>query len=173
MHHSNTHIIISNTDFLGVHIYKPIEVHMRSLEKYLEKNKRDFLFEGSICTVQVYDKQDAIRIGMENKLKQIIYVDGQTRTTVSLIGKTPSTKRTTMLVLDSNGVKTSLRKIKQQPHLEAKKSSLTKSDIIKRGILTKRELDNAITSSQLTVTVIERNSYIDRKELQLFLSKKK
>jgi hypothetical protein len=65
-----------------------------------------------------------------------------------------------------------LRKIKQQPHLEAKNNALNKSDIVKRRILTKKELDDAIRSSKLTVTVIGKTSYVNRKELSDFLFKK-
>lgn len=168
----NTHIIILPKDFFGVHTYRPIELHMRSLEKYLEKNNRTFLFEGDICTVHVHNKQDALRIGMENHLREVLYIENSVQVKLQIAVDAPSTKRTKIIVSDNQGNKTSLRKIKQQPHLEAKNNALNKSDIVKRRILTKKELDDAIRSSKLTVTVIGKTSYVNRKELSDFLFKK-
>jgi hypothetical protein len=55
------------------------------------------------------------------------------------------------------------------PYEEAKKYCLEKKEIIKRGILTKKELEIAVNENKLTEICILKRSYFDRQELANFI----
>lgn len=172
------YIKMSYTDFSTVPIRRLPESHFRSLEAYLIRNNRKYNIDGEDCIIYVNDKEDAMSLGFHFNFKKIMYFDGAELLSITLFAKNQNqdqNKGPSIEMIDNNtGEKiTTLKKLRGLPYEEAKKHCLEKKEIIKRGILTKKELEIAINENKLTEICILRRSYFDRQEIANFIKSKK
>lgn len=148
--------------------------YFRSLEAYLVRNNRKYNIDGDDCFIYVNDKEDAMSLGFHFDFQKIMYFDGNELLPIILVVKNNNQdKGPWREMVDSNtGEKiTTLKKLRGLPYEEAKKHCLEKKEIIKRGILTKKELEIAINENKLTEICILKRSYFDRQELANFIKK--
>lgn len=164
------YIMISHSDFLEIFSGRSVDSYFRSLEAYLRKNNRAYNIDGQTCTVYVYDKSDAMSLGLHFGLRKLKYFDGVKLTPIAL--KAKKTRDSFKVeIFDSAGNKTTFKKLKEQSFEKAKSHCLEKKEIIKRKILTKKELENAIEGGELSPINIENKTFIDRQELAGFIKK--
>jgi hypothetical protein len=80
--------------------------------------------------------------------------------------------KTKIVIYDNTGEKTNIKKLKDQEYKEVEKHCLEKKEVIKRGILTKRELAKALKENKLKEVPIIKRIYIDREELANYIKNK-
>ncbi|MFH1233380.1 MAG: hypothetical protein V1649_01875 [Patescibacteria group bacterium] len=163
------YIKILDSDFLKITSTRSGNSYFRSLEAYLRRNNRIYNIDGKSCTVDVYDKNDAMSIGLYFGLHHIKYFDGLELLSLVLTPKEKNRGRPKNIIIDNTGKKITLKKLREQSSEDIKKHCLEKKEIIKRMILTRESLKNAITKGKLTPIIIGSKYYIDRQELAKFI----
>lgn len=163
------YIKILESDFLRITSARSGDSYFRSLEAYLRKNNRIYNVDGKSCTVNVYDKNDAMSIGFHFGLRRVNYFDGLELLPLVLTSKEKNHGRPKSIIFDNTGKKITLRKLREQSSEDVKIHCLEKKEIIKRMILTKESLKNAIIKGELTPITVGNKSYIDRQELAKFI----
>lgn len=166
------YIKISQSNFLKVTSFHSGDSYFRSLEAYLVKNNRKYNIDEEDCFIYVNDKEDAMSLGFYFNFHKIMYFDGQELLSLALVKKKVK-ESTRMIISNNSGEEITKKNLKEQPYEEAKKHCLEKKEIIKRGILTKKELEYAIEDNKLNEIKIVKRSYFDRQELADFIKKKK
>lgn len=165
------YIKILLSDFSKHSSYKSKEGYFRSLEKYLENNNRQFLFDDSnkSCIVYVVDKNEAMRIGLHFKLHTLEYYDGLSfsRLFPDLLSKKGGSMKS-VIINTVTYKQISPKEIKK----EFNHNYLTFNSIIDRKILTKTKLEKLVYLKVLKEVNIKNKRYIDREELFNFLSQK-
>lgn len=166
------YIKISQLDFININSSRSGDSYFRSIEAYLVKNNRKYNVNDQEFIIYVSDKEDAMNIGFIFKLGKIEYFDGQELLSIILIKKRKKEERK-IIIDNSTGEKINMKKLREQQYEEAKKHCLEKKEVIKRGILTKKELENAIKDNKLNEICILKRSYFDRQEIVDFIKNKK
>lgn len=142
----------------------------RSLENYLEKRNRVFNIEEESYLVYVSDKRDALSLGVHFNLDHIEYFDGYTTSTISLSQKGKETSRAKTMVTNTNsGDSMTLGRFKSTTKKEIRLNFLTNGEVVKRGILTKKDLNDAIKNGKLNSASFGNREYIARHDLVDFL----
>lgn len=165
------YIKISKTDFL-IKITRCLDSHFRSLEAYLIKNNFKYHIDSGECYVYVKDKGSAMLLGFRLKFPKIMYFDGEKLIPITLMKKRDKAERK-IIITNNLGEKIKGKNLKEQPYEEAKKHCFEKKEIIKRGILTKNELEDAIKNNKLNEIIILERGYFDYNELVEFIKNKK
>ena len=149
-----------------------IERHTRSLEKYLEKNSHTFNIKDENYIVYVQDKNEAMRIAMDlQKHKKFEYFDGiellpliiSQRPIFRDIGKRHS------IIGKKSDKPITWKKFVEYSNDQIRSKCLNKTDIIKRGILTKGKFEKAVTDGKLTIIKFKSKCFIDRDELAEYI----
>lgn len=162
------YIIIKKSHFNGDDLTRSVNSYFRSLEAYLAKNNRKYNIEEENCFIFVNDKEDAMSLGFYFNFHKIMYFDGQELLSLALVKKKVN-ESTRMIISDNSGEEITKKNLKEQPYEEAKKHCLEKKEVIKRGILTKKELELAVGNNKLNEIIILKRSYFDRQELANFI----
>ncbi len=165
------YIKILLSDFSGRSLGRSEESYFRSLEKYLEQNKQSYEFGWKVCTINVHDKNHAIRIGLHFNLPQVEYFDGLKLAPIILKFKEKDYKKPK--IFDASGKVTSLNKLKKKFSKERETNCIGKGEVIKRMILTKKEIEKAFDDGTLSPIHIMNKCFIDRQELARFIKNKK
>ena len=140
----------------------------RSIEKQLENLNKDFEVMNHLKTISVIvsDKGDAILLASKLDLMKVEYCDNEVciELQTKFLKKIGRPKRTVFISGQSKGMTMS------QYNKHIKLDTLSKTEIIKRGILTKTKLNNAISSGSLNVIKTGVSEHISQKELREFLN---
>ncbi len=166
---SQQYIRILQSDFPDVSFMRSNDSYFRSLENYLRKNSRSYKIDGKTCIVDVRDQNDAMSLGLHLGLPQVEYFNGLKSSLLILIDTENKLNRSRGMIFDSIGNKTTLRKVREESLREVKLHCLDKKEVIKKGILTKKELGNAIANGGLIPINIGIKCYIDKQELITFV----
>lgn len=167
------YIRISHSDFYEISSMRSGDSYFRSLEAYLRKNNRTYNIDGQTCIVYVYDKNDAMRIGFHFGLHQLEYFDGLELLPIVLKSKEKKRSGSRISILDNTGKKITMKKLREQSFEEVKLNYLEKREVIKRKIITKKSLENAITVGELIPIIVGDRFYINRQELAKFIKNNK
>ena len=164
----NTHkefVEIAKSDFPGFSGRMPLENQLRSFEHYLNKNNRENSFDGKIFIIYVTDKADAIKIGRHLNLSHIKYWNGFVYESLNLKGeRCRGRPKNTVTDLVSGKGMTVNQFIKHTREI-TNEQYLTKSEIVKRKILKRGELEKFIKTGKLREEKIGSKDYINRGEL--------
>ncbi len=167
------YIKISKTDFLKkVTLSRSEDNYFRSLEAYLVKNNCKYNIYGEDCFIYVKDKDEAMLLGINLNLFKIMYFDGKKLLPITLTKKRNKGDRK-IIITNNLGEKISVKNLKEQPFEAVKKHCFEKKEIIKKGMLTKKELEDAVKSNKLNEIIILNRSYFDYIELAEFIKNKK
>ena len=162
------YIKISKIDFLNkVSLPRSEDSYFRSLEAYLVKNNREYNILGEDCFVYVKDKEEAMILGINLNFNKINYFDGKKLLPIVLINK--KNKEDKKIIITNNlGEEVTERNL----YKDAKKHCFEKKEIIKKGILTKKDLEDAVKNNKLNEIIILNRSYFDYNDLAEFLKNK-
>lgn len=166
---SQQYIRISQSDFKDVSFMRSDDSYFRSLESYLRKNSRSYKIEGKTCTIDVHDQNDAMILGLHFGFHQVEYFNGLKSLLLILIDTEKKLSGSRRMLFDSMRNKTTLRKVREESLREVKLHCLDKNEVIKKGILTKKELGSAIANGSLIPINIGTKCYIDKQELITFI----
>lgn len=155
------------TDSFDVDINK----RWRSLELFLLKHSRKYECNttNNFCTIEVADKRDAVLLTGELPITKFEYVSNTGESIViDIYPKVKKGQRKhagAMVYLQgaTSGVPMSSHNKK------LKNTTISKSTIIKRGILTKAQFEKAIASNGLKVVIVQRTTRVDKDELSEYL----
>ncbi len=140
--------------------------YTRSLEKYLEKNNRSFNIVDGNYIVYVSDKNEAIRIGFELRKYEIEYFDGVELLPLELEPKRIKGERAKRAAPDSSSGKTvTVSQFMKKTKQDIKLDCLVKAEIIKRKLLTRKEMETAISWGKLKTIKFRNKEYFDRQEI--------
>lgn len=167
------YIRISHSDFYGISSLRSGDSYFRSLEAHLRKNNRTYNINGQICTIYVFDKNDAMSIGLHFNLRRTEYFDGLELLPLTLVAKGKNRGRPKSIIFDSDGKKITMKKLREQSLEDVKINCMERKEIIKRMILTKESLRGAITKGELTPITIRGKTYFNRQELAQFIKNNK
>lgn len=166
------YIKIPLSDFLEYFSWRSEKSYSRSLEKYLEKNNRLYNLDDQNCIVYVDDKNDAMRMGLHFGLRRLEYYDGFELSTIVLVGQEKKRGRPKNTIFDNiSGEGMTLRQFKIRTKKKVELQHIAKRQIIRKRILTKKELENAINNGALTEINVGNRGYIDRQELAEFIKR--
>lgn len=166
------YIRILSSDFLERYSFSSRDRQFRSFEKYLEKNGREYNIDEKEYIIYVEDKADAISLGLYFKLDHLEYYDGLECVILELPRKKNRGGRSRNIVVDKvSGNSMSLGQFKKQSQEEIHINFLASSEVIKRKIMTKKELMTAISDGKLKPVCVGSKDYINRLELMNFLKK--
>ena len=165
------YINIVLSDFSGHPSFRLKESYFRSMEKYLEKNNLPYESDEQTCTTYVDDKNAAMRIGLHFGLNQLKYFDGLDLLPLVLDVKEKFRSNPKCVFFDNTGKKISIKKFREQSIDEIELNYIEKKEVIKRMILTKKEVEKAFTKGELTPINVMNKWFIDRKELAKFIKK--
>ena len=166
------YIKIPLSDFLEYPLRRAEKSYFRSLEKYLEKNNRLYNLDDQNCIVYVDDKNDAMGMGLHFGLRRLEYYDGLELSTIALIGQEKKPGRPKNIIFDNaSGKGMTLRQFKIKSKKEVELQHIAKKEIIRKRILTKKELENAINDGALKEINVGNRGYVDRQELAEFIKK--
>lgn len=154
-------LVIKSTDFHQMPQFRTVESYMRSVEKYLERNSKMFEYRNDSYIIYVSNKQDAMIIGMDFKLKKIDFYDGDKFEVVTLISKSQNLSNPTVTDTET-GETISLRKFSANQKKEAKKNAITKAKAYKLGLMSKSNLDSAIIDGLIKTINHNGVTYIDQ-----------
>ncbi|MCX6757627.1 MAG: hypothetical protein NTZ44_01970 [Candidatus Nomurabacteria bacterium] len=162
-------IKISHSDFSKISHGRSTDSYFRSLESYLRKNNNTYNIDDQVCVIYVNDKNDAMRIGLHFGLHRIEYFDGLKSLPLVLFEKKKRGRPKAMIFDNDSGKAISIKNIRKQSLEEVTANCLEKKEIIKRKILTKSKLENAINKKELVLINVGSKSYINRYELATFI----
>jgi hypothetical protein len=162
------YIKIALSDFSQRPSWRSKESYFRSMEKYLEINNQSYESDGQTCIIYVNDKNDAVRIGLHFGLNQFKYFDGLDLLPLILDAKEKSPSN---VILDNTGKRVSIKKLRERSIEEIKLNCIQKSEVIKRMILTKREIEKAFAKGELSPINFMNKCFINRKELSRFIKR--
>jgi hypothetical protein len=166
-----SYLLISLSDFPYSLFGKTPEQKFRSLEKYLEKNSIPFDCEDEKITIFVKDEFEARKIGTDFRLKSLPFYSNGKCVELSLSKVIPKRQpRLTKSEKDEPGVITSLKSLRQIVHNEKTEDKLLVSMLMKRRILTRKELNHWVKDGTFHPVVVGRKKYITDEEIKLFLS---
>lgn len=114
-----------------------------------------------------------MRIGFHFGLHQLEYFDGLELLPLVLKAKEKNRSRSKITILDNTGKKITMKKLGEQSFEEVKLHCLEKREVIKRKIITKKSLENAITVGELIPIIARNKFYINRQELAKFIKNNK
>ncbi len=172
---SQKYIKISDSDFSRIRSLRPVDSYLRSLEAYLRKNNRTYdNIDGESYTIYVVDKNDAMTIGFDFNLSKIEYFDGSKLSPLILkVKRKKGNNSKAVIVEDISGNKTTIKKLKEHSFEDVRLNCLETKEIVKRNILTKKAIKEAITKGELTEIKIANKYFINRQELVKFMKSKK
>ena len=172
---SKKYVQITKLDLDDPHNLKIIRhITSRSFEHYLERYNYEYFVDelnGSYF-VEVNDELEAIKIANYVGLSKVTYSD---RTTVKslVVNVAKKAGRPKNTVIDTlTGQKFTPRQYATFMLKNIKKGCLTKTEIIRRKLLGKNDLEKAIEDGHLPATYFKDKCYINRESLADFLSKK-
>ena len=166
------YIKISYSKFFKGPFSRSSDSYLRSIEAYLIRNNRKYNIEGEECIIYVNDKEDAMSLGFHFNFRRIMYFDGIELLPVMLVAKDRKEGPEREMTDNNTGERmTTLKRLREQPYEEAKRHCLEKKEIIKRGILSNKELKKAVEGNKLIEICILKRSYFDRQELADFIKK--
>ena len=146
---------------------KTADVQFRSIEKELEKCKRDYNVNdfSKVITVVVTDKADAILLSERLKLKKVQYTEnGVTENLqIKVIKKAGRPKNIIHLSWLDKGM--SVRQFDKFTLNELQRTHFLKSEILKAKILTKTQLEKYIADGTLQVVNHGTKIFIDRESV--------
>jgi len=141
--------------------------NFRSLEKLLEKHNRKFNCDDfeKIIEIEVSDKIDALRLSKLIGLSKVNYsVDNVTEElTVSSPKKLGRPKCS--VFIETTGEKMTVKQFRKYSLEKLQKTHLTKTQILKRKILTKTQLEKYINDGTLKRLNCHNRSFISMEEL--------
>jgi predicted transcriptional regulator len=146
---------------------KSIEQLWRSLESFLERHQRKFYFnevEKSV-EIEVADEADARRLMDSAGVRTYTFVSKEVSKTVQPVKKKPGRPKNTVRDHAAGQAMT----VKQY-NKHMKQNSLSKTEIVKRGILSKAQLDTAIANNELSVMMISGSHRISQESLHEYLN---
>lgn len=146
-------------------------MNARSVEKYLEKHARAYEYdEIAGFLVEVYDKADAVVLANELGLDAYAYItNGHIETFDTAITKKKAGSKVQAWVSVGEGTEVPLRQYEKDRAKEIKARCIVKSKIVSRKILSKAELELAISFGHLKEERIGRCHYIDRAALAEYI----
>jgi hypothetical protein len=161
-------IIVTSKSFTTGASISP-EVRFRSLEHFLNKDKRSYEFDAdsSQCSIEVEDKADALLLIQRARLDSVQFVspDGSKETLYLKVPK--STGRPRNIVFDAS-IGRGMTLNQYSKHV--KDQSMSKSEITKRGILTKAQVEQGIQSGSLQVVSVGTSQRITKDSIQKYLN---
>jgi len=140
------YIKIELSDFSNHSLFRSKESYFRSLEKYLENNNQVYESDGQTCIIYVNDKNDAMRVGLHFGLNKLKYFDGLNLLSLILDTKEKSPSN---VILDNTGKRVSIKKLRERSIGEIKLNCIEKREVIKKMILTKKEIEKAFVKGEL------------------------
>jgi len=145
-------------------------VFERRLEKRLEKEHYNFEFDAEKNSLNVYvkDKNEALHLGLSLRVRRIIFFNGGNAEIIPCNQK--SEKRQRVFVQNEKGVKLSLRQFKKEA--VDKNNLILKSEVVKRGIFTKSELEKILRAGGLKIEEFGGKHYFDRNKIKEYLFRK-
>lgn len=149
---------------------KEVGTHERSLERQLEKNHREYDVRGEFFVVRAHDVSDAMKLGLSLMLAAVEYFDGRSLRTIFLATKKKA-GRPKNIVFNAEGKGMTSNQFKKSLQEDVQSKCLTKSEILKKKILTRKELTDAIRIGRLQEITIDNTSYFRREELAILLSR--
>lgn len=140
--------------------------YTRSLEKYLEKNNRSFNIVDGDYIVYIPDKNEAIRIGFELRKYEMEYFDGVELLPLELEPKRIKVERAKRVAPNSSSGKSmTVSQFMKNTKQDIKLNCLVKGEVIKRKLLTKKEIETAISWGKLKPIKFRNKEYFDRQEI--------
>ncbi len=146
---------------------KSADTQFRSVEKELEKLKRDYSVNdfSKVITVTVIDKVDAILLSERLGLEDVKYSENGAITTIQIkpvekLGRPKNIVRVSWFDKDMT-----LRQVTKFTLKELQKTHLLKSQILKAKILTKTQLEKYIADGTLQVVNHGTKIFIDRESV--------
>lgn len=168
------YIKISYSNFFKDPFSRSTDSHLRSLEAYLVRNNRTYNISEQTCVVYVYDKNDAMSIGLDLNLGRVEYFDGlELLPLVLKVKKEKLSKSRGVVVKDASGTTITMKKLREQTFKELTLNCLEKNDIVERKILTRNRLESAITEGKLIEINVGSKYYINRQDLANFIKNNK
>ncbi len=140
----------------------------RSLEHFLNSHSRDFVFNDFEKTVEVEvsDKSDAVRLMSKAAVGSYEIIDNGSTAEIQVPTGKPGRPKNT--VFDS-AIGKSLSAKQYQKHLIG--ISLSKAEVVMRGILTKSQLEKAVASGDLNVIKVGASQRILSAALRDYMNK--
>jgi len=138
----------------------------KSIESYLDKNKHIFEINDfdKIITVKVNDKVEALRLAGILSLSTVQYQSGDIKDDLEVSVPKKYGRPKNSVFTEAEGM--TLNQYKKK----LIENTFSKTDIIKRGILTKSELEKAITSNKLETVPSGRSVRINKDSLRNLLN---
>ena len=147
------------------------EQSWQSLEHYLEKNQRQFVFNDAeqSVSVQVSDEIDAYLIAENFSLLKAELIDNVGNVSFLDFNKPKPQGRPRNMIFDTAiGIGMTMKQYAKHN----KDQSLTKAAIEKKGILTKVELESGIKGGLISCVQIGTRQYINKVSLQEYINSK-
>jgi len=141
--------------------------YFRSLESFLDKHNREFVVDDieKTVTVEVVDELDAQRLAIMAKLKNVTYLeDGISKELVVAPPKKQGRPKN-IIFIDGGSKGFTARQFNKYTSDELKKTHLTKTQVLKLGIVTKTKLDRYIADGTLKPIEQGNKIFISRKDL--------
>jgi len=148
-----------------------LEQRWRSLESSLIKHSRKYECNdiNGFATVEVVDTSDAILLAGLLSINKFEYISNEGKSSVIDIvpikHKTGRKRLKDMVFLNGDTVGITMHEHTRELRIR----TLSKSTIIKQGILTKSQLEHAITSRDLKTIRVGKSTRVDRDELTVYL----
>ena len=163
MNDNRQFVVIKDTDLnLIDNLYTKVGL-FRSIENYLEKYKRDYVFNDNTCTVYVSDKLDALELGHNFKLKSIEYFNGIKSQTIDL---KPKRSRVRLVqYMNTDGQKITKRDFLASRVTEKKfitVNHILRSELIRRKVFTKKQLDKLVNEMILIPISYQSKDYFNK-----------
>lgn len=162
-------IIKISTTSLEPSLVSTNESLLRSLEHYLKKHQLAYECADADKEffVQVTNELDAFRLGKLLKLREVVFISDlgvSKRLSLTAVKRVGRAKN---MVYDQKiGKGLTLNQYTKRARLE----SMSKSEILKRGILTKTQLEAGIVSGKLTAIGTSTSTRITKESLLKFVS---
>lgn len=149
-------------------LVRDIDQQWRSLESALSESGREYEFNDTegFATVVVSDKNDAILLGNQLGLQAVKYIPSAGESIViELIAPKNTGRPKNTVFIKNQGKGMTIRQY--QKHLKA--TTISKAGLVKRGILTKKQLDEAIVTGKLQIINVGTSQRISQESLINFL----
>jgi len=173
----NEFIKITKSDFADNLLKREdVDASLRSIEKFLERNKHKYNWDavGDGFVIKVSDENEAIKIAGEFNSsfgveKVTYYQNSKSKTIKPSSYKKQKTARPRYSFFDKNTGKTLNKK---QFGEKIKRDCLSKTQIVKKGILPKAKLEQAVRNKEIETISTGKVVYISRGALQRYFKNK-
>ncbi len=171
MEKERLYIRISKEDFFGYRDCEQWLVFERTLEKRLENGHYEFELEADDNSLVVFvdNKSDALKLSDELRLSRIRFFDG-VEMRIILMGMN-SQKGQRVRIENTEGKRLTVKQYKKQ--MVSEKDFILKSDVIKRGIFTKAEMEKILRSGALVIEQYGGKNYLNRGSIKEYIMRKK